>query len=317
MTTYIQSRRAALSQFIGPASAIVGALSFGVTVIFSRLLTIAGVGAATALGLRFLIAGVMTMALVVALKRPIFPAKGERLIVFLLGGVLYSVESFFFYLGLERGSAAAVTLLFYAYPTIVMLISIPLTRKRPSTPNLVALGLSISGAALVIIVGECVTISPLGIGFALCAATLFAFYLVLSERVMTKSDPATCAAWVSLAAGTTNILRGLAFGGLENPIPHLPAITGLALSSAAAFIFTFVALRVMDASDTAIIMTLDAFSSVMLAWIFLDEPLTVCTVIGGSAIVLAAVIIGFNNNKESRKRKLSPQRFPEQVAEPP
>ena len=84
----------------------------------------------------------LLLGLLAVRRRPCWPAPGERLAVFLLGAVGYAIESTFFFLALDRGTAAAVALLFYAYPAIVTLVELATGTARPSARLVGAIALS-------------------------------------------------------------------------------------------------------------------------------------------------------------------------------
>src|SRR5207253_4712297 len=144
--------------------------SYGVTVVIGRQLAKAHLPPADALGLRFGIAGVALVALLTVRRRPLLPAPGERVRVFLFGAAGYAVESAFFYSGLARGTAAAVTLLFYSYPAVVTVADLVITRTRPAPAVVVALALAGGGAGVMAAGGGNGGTTGAGPGFALCAA---------------------------------------------------------------------------------------------------------------------------------------------------
>ena len=73
-------------------------------------------------------------------KKDINPIwRGIGFIVIMLGLVLYSAESTAFYLGLEHGTAAAVALIFYAYPAV---IAVATEFLRIASWNFIAVGLT-------------------------------------------------------------------------------------------------------------------------------------------------------------------------------
>ena len=87
------------------------------------------------------------------LRRPLAPARGERLGVLALGFVGYGGESTLYFLGLERGSAAAVSLLFYTNPGIVMLLQWAFGHRKPQRSALLAFGVALCGVVLVAVDG--------------------------------------------------------------------------------------------------------------------------------------------------------------------
>ena len=167
----------------GVPLAAAGAVSYGVTVVIGRSLARSGLDSATALGIRFGIAALLLLGLARALRAPLRPRAGERVRILLLGAVGYTTESMLFYLALERGTAAACILLFYAYPAIVSAIEIAHGKERPSSPTLVALALSVVGTVVVVAARGDVSIGPIGISLALASATVYAAYLVIGREL--------------------------------------------------------------------------------------------------------------------------------------
>ena len=101
------------------ALALTGAFAFGCTILFSRTVAREQLAPGVALGIRIRrrrrhpAGSARRVALAGA------PPRGERIRAFALGLCIYAVESTFFYMGLERGTAAAVALIFYAYPAVI------------------------------------------------------------------------------------------------------------------------------------------------------------------------------------------------------
>src|SRR5207248_1507351 len=83
------------------------------------------------LAIRFGIAAVLLVAALVVRRELPAPAAGERIPLAALGVAGYAVEATLFFLALEHGQAAAVTLLFFTYPVIVALASWALGRGAP------------------------------------------------------------------------------------------------------------------------------------------------------------------------------------------
>lgn len=285
------STTTAATPIVGVACAALSAFAYGVTVPVGRALAQAGFGSAVSLGIRFGMAAVMLFALLVASRRPLLPAPGERVRAFLLGAVGYAVESSFFFLALARGSAAAVTLLFYAYPAIVTALELPFTRRRPDRRVLGALALAGAGVVLITVAGKRVAITPTGIVLALASAVAISVYVLAAERSMRRTDSLTAAAWV--AAGASVALLGEAGLGANLRIPpgYRPQIALYGLATAVAFVMLFAALRRIGSSRTSVVMTLEAVFAIILAAVFLHEAIGAVQLVGGGAVLGAAVII--------------------------
>src|SRR5581483_3150791 len=133
----------------GAALAIASALSFGVTIVVNRSLATTPLGVSTVLGVRFAIAAVLLLLVLAVRQAPLLPVRGERARVVLLGAVGYMLEATLFFMGLERGTAAAVSLLFYSYPAIVTLLEIAAGWEELQARTLLALALSAAGVVVV------------------------------------------------------------------------------------------------------------------------------------------------------------------------
>jgi drug/metabolite transporter (DMT)-like permease len=234
---------------------------------------------------------VLLLALLAVLRRPLLPPPGERVRVLLLGVVGYAVESTFFYMGLERGSASAVALLFYAYPSIVALLGLAMGRPIPRR-TLGAIALSAAGTALVVAAGGDVHISAGGVAFALMSAGSFAVYLVVSHRVAPRTDAFTMAAWVAIGAALSFGARAAVSGGFQPLDGHLPLMLANGLATASAFALMFAGLRRLGPAPTAVVMTLEALFAIVLSGIFLGESLGPLQIVGGLAILAATILIG-------------------------
>src|SRR5262245_27521252 len=137
--------RARPADVLGSGLAAAGAGAYGITIVLSDSLANVHLGPGTALGIRFGFSALMLSTLLAASGRSLWPAPGERLSVFLLGALGYGTESTLFFMALERGTAAAVALIFYSYHAIVTVLEIPLTRQLPSRRTWIALALSVVG----------------------------------------------------------------------------------------------------------------------------------------------------------------------------
>ena len=283
---------------VGVGLAAVGAVAYGIATVIGRSLSASGVDSATALGVRFSIAAIILAALMRLRRAPMRPAAGEWLPIVLLGAIGYTLESTLFYLSLGHGTAAACILLFYAYPAIVTVIEFVRGREQVTKATAVALGLSVAGTASVVAVGRDVSISPTGIVLALVAATAYGLYLVVGRDVRRQTDAMTAACWVATGAAAASLMRGAVGGTLRVPTGHLLQIVGYGAVTAAAFALTFAALARIGTSHTAVVSTLEAASTVLLAGIALGEGITSAQAFGGAAILAAAALIARSHRGE-------------------
>jgi drug/metabolite transporter (DMT)-like permease len=283
---------------VGVGLAAVGAVAYGIATVIGRALAASGVDSATALGIRFSVAAIILALLIWLRGAPLRPGNGEWLPIVLLGAIGYSLESTLFYLSLRHGTAAACILLFYAYPAIVTVIEFARGREQITKPTAGALLLSVVGTASVVAVGRDVSISATGIILALAAATAYGLYLVVGRSVRRQTDSMTAACWVAVGAAAASLMRGVVGGTLQIPAGHLVQIVGYGAVTAAAFALTFAALARIGATQTAVVMTLEAAATVLLAGLVLGEGISSAQALGGLAILTAATVIARSHRRE-------------------
>jgi drug/metabolite transporter (DMT)-like permease len=268
-----------------------GAFAFGCTILFSRAVARDSLAPSVALGIRFGVAGLLLLGVLGLSGRPLLPPPGERLIVFLLGFVAYSVESTCFYLGLERGTAAAVALIFYAYPAVIAVAEVVLGVTKWSTRTLLALALAVSGSALVAVGGGPLAISAAGVAFVGASIVMFSTYVILSDRLLVRTDSITAATWTAVGASLGTVSFGLVRGSLEAPSAHALLVLGAnGIATATAFTLFFVVLDRLGATRTAIVMALEAVTGIVLSAIFLGESVRPVVAFGGAAVLAGAVL---------------------------
>jgi drug/metabolite transporter (DMT)-like permease len=275
---------------IGVLLAATGAISYGVTVVIGRDLAEAGIGSSTALAGRFAVAGVILLVVVRVRGVPLATSRRGALQGLALGA-WYSMQSAFFFSALERGTAAAVALVFYVYPAIVTVVEVLRGRERLHRSTLVALALSSAGTAIVVVGGGTVSISVAGLLFALAAAAAFAGYLLGGREVARAADPMAVACLVSISAAVLSFARGAVTAELVDPSRRVLELGGYGLATALAFSLTFAAMRRIGATRVAVVMTLEAASAVVMAAIFLGESVNAAQAVGGVAVLGAAAVI--------------------------
>lgn len=267
----------------------VSAATFGALPIFARLAYDTGADVTTVLFLRFSIAGV-AMAVLLGARRQRWP-RGRLLVgLIAMGGIGYVGQSFTYFSALTLVPASLVALLLYAYPPIVMLLSVWWLGERMTPAKAVALVLALTGAGLTI--GPELGGRPLGIVLGLAAAVIYAVYIVVSSRLTPRAGSFASAAVVMLAAavvyGVVVLLRGPAFPGTAG---GWAAIAGLAVVSTIVAITTFFAgIERLGPADASTLSTLEPAVTVALAAAVLAERVSPIQLAGG-ALILASVVL--------------------------
>ncbi|MGI8493631.1 MAG: DMT family transporter, partial [Acidimicrobiales bacterium] len=248
-------------------------------------------GAPTVLTVRFGIGGAILALIAAAAGRSLWPPRGERLACLLLGSVGYAIESSLFFAGLQRGSAGAVTVIFYCYPAIVTGLEVLTGVFRLTWRLASAVALAGAGTATVVVSGSSVTLTTSALAFTLSAAVAFALYLYANDRLLVRTDRMVAAAWASGGAAVGLAVRYSASGGFPSPAGYWPRLIGIGVVSAAAFGLLFVALGRVGAARTSVALNMEAVATVALGAVFLGESLGPLQLLGGAAVLAAAVWI--------------------------
>jgi drug/metabolite transporter (DMT)-like permease len=288
----ITSRRATdpRGELVGSLSSVAMAILFAAVVIFGKQVE-AGNLPFVMLAIRFGGQSVLLVCVLVLLRRPLLPDKGERLPLALAGTIGYGSEAAFYFSALNHGNTAAITLLFYTYPVWVMLVTIGLDRKAPPRALFVALALALGGSALVVLGGGSAQVETVGIVLALCTAFAYTAYLVGTDRNVKTTDPLTAATWLGIGAAVANVVYAVGFNAVVFPAASdWWRLLAMIVFSAGAFVAMLAGLQLVGAVRNAIIGVMEPLTVAVLAYFFLDEPVTAAVIVGGVLILGGAVL---------------------------
>ena len=276
------SRRTGLALSLGAA------LFFAVGIIFSKELTDGDLAVPLILGIRFSIAAAILLT-IAGLQGQLRMSRRQFAALVVLGAVGYGGEAGLYFLGLERGSATAVTLIFYAYPAIVAAAAVLRGREQLGLTSIAALAATSFGIVLLLLPGGGVEITAAGVLFSLGAALVFSGYLIFGEDIVSASPALAGAATTVFGAAIFHMTISAAGGLIEAPSSsEVGNLLAVSLCTAAAFIGLVGGLRLLGALESALVLTIEPLAAAVLAAIFLDEVVSPVQAVGG-AFVLAGV----------------------------
>jgi drug/metabolite transporter (DMT)-like permease len=269
----------------------VSAVCFSAKAIFAKLAYRHGADPTTVLGLR------MAFALpffALAALRPHAPrlTKRELLHLFVLGSVGYYLASLFDFLGLSYVSAGLERLILFLYPTIVIAFNALFYRERVGARLWQAVALGYTGVGLVVWSDRMIGGSDVALGSALVfmGAITYAFYLSGSQPLIMRHGSTRVTSYALVVACSCAIVQFLTtrgFSPLPSEVLWLAAATGVVATVIPAFLLT-AGIQRLGASRASLIGTVGPVSTLLLAYQFLDEPVTWLQ-IAGSALVLLGV----------------------------
>ena len=281
---------------VATLSLLGAAFGFSTIAIFTTLLANAGTPLFAAMLGRYIVATMVLIALsggVAAMRLP-----GKRVAQLAgIGGLGQALIAFLSLSALEYIPAAMLVFLFYTFPAWVALRAAILRTERLTGTRLLSLILSFVGVVIMVGWPGAQAVHPLGAGLALTAAVVYALFIPLIDTLRAGVSAVVATAWVAVGATVIFLVAALTAGDLVAPSTPLSwlYVVGLGtVSTALAFTLFLHGLQVLGPVSTAIITTAEPFFVATLAALVLDQPITPQTVVGGSLIAIAVLVLQRN-----------------------
>ena len=291
-----------MQHLIGVFLILISGISFGAAAIFARFAYEAGTNPITLLFLRFGIASVCMIFMMLIRRLPL--PRGEILFGLVLMGALgYVGQSFCYFTALTLISAGLVALLLYLYPAILTLLAIIILKEPISRIKILALVLALIGTILTI--GPIGGGRPLGIILALGGAFIYSIYILVGSKI-TRPGTATQSSTVIITSAAVVFAGIIAVRGASFPTTFFgwSAASALALISTVLAIVTFLAgLERVGPINAATLSTVEPVVTVILAALILRETLTLLRIVGGLMIILAVIILARSEAPTARRSK--------------
>ena len=218
------------------------------------------------------------------------PEVSRPLSVILLGLSITSVNAVY-YLAIQRLDVAVALVLQYTAPALVVAWAAFALRRPPTGDVLGALGLTFTGVVLVSgILAGVEGIDGLGVLFGLASAVLFAAYTLLSEQTG-RTYGVIGALFRGFVAATTMWTIFFAARGFPEALVeprNVPVVlfVGIAGTLMPFLLFLWGVQRVAS-ERAAIAATLEPIVAAVVAWVWLDQVLTVFQLLGGLLVLVA------------------------------
>jgi drug/metabolite transporter (DMT)-like permease len=222
--------------------------------------------------------------------------RNDWAMVLLLGFVGYYLSSLLSFLALNYIPASLERLLLYLTPTFVFVISALLLKQRIKRHHVIALILTYGGIVLVLGDNFVISAEPqaVAIGAALVVASVltYAVYLIGSGTVIPRFGSARFTAYASGTACGYVIAQFLLIrdiSALDLPLPVYAY--GATMAIICTVLPTWMmaeGMRRIGASQASLLGAIGPVSTIALAALILDEPITLVQ-IGGALLVLAGV----------------------------
>jgi drug/metabolite transporter (DMT)-like permease len=275
---------------IGIFLILISGSSFGTLAIFARLAYEEGVTPITLLFLRFGIAS-LCMLLIMLVKGISFPRGYVLLGLTLMGGIGYVGQALSYFTALTLIPAGLVALLLYLYPAIVTILAVIVLKERISKWKMIALLIALGGTVL--------TIGPsgggqfLGIIFGIGAAFIYSIYILVGSKITKRVTAIQSSTVVIVSAGIVSgglvAIKGPAFPATASGWASVIAIA--LISTILAIVTFFAGLERVGPTNASTLSTVEPAVTVVLAAVVLGETISFLRIIGGIMIIVAVIIL--------------------------
>lgn len=285
---------------LGALMVMASAVCFSAKAVFAKLAYRHGADASTVLTLRMLFAvPFFALAGYLAGARPTaqpFTTR-EKLRLLALGSVGYYFASLFDFLGLKYVTAGLERLILFLYPTLVILMNAIWHRERITSRTGQALLLGYGGVGLVVWSDRLSGGSNVALGSTLVfmGALAYAFYLAFSQPLLVRHGSMRITSHVLVVSSCcvfTQFAVEADFARLAQPwqVIALCAATALVATVIPAFLLA-AGMQRLGASRASLIGTVGPVSTLLLAYVVLDEPLTAIQLLGSGLVLLGVWMV--------------------------
>lgn len=233
-------------------------------------------------------AGLLVVDRLSGKSRPLFPWQAIPL------GLSLALVTITYYVAIARLSVAVAIVLEYTSPVLVVVWMTITQRQKPSRPVVLALALALTGVILVSgVFAQNWMLDPLGLLAAGLSAVFFASYTLFSASLvhtygaigtMSRGFLVSSLFWVTVQA-TQGVPRSLLAPD------HWVGVVFIGLGGTLLPFALFCwGIRQVRADRATIAATLEPVLAAAIAWIWLNQPLTLFQIIGG-ALVLGSVVM--------------------------
>lgn len=279
--------------FRGYLLVIISAMGFGLIPIFALYAYNSQVSLTTLLFLRFAIATLFFFGYILLKKQKLALNKYQLLSLFILGGVLYTLQSTFYFSSVKFIPASLAALLLYLYPVFVTILSSYINKEKISKKLIVSITISLIGMVMVLgsPKGE---INLAGVLLAIGSGIIYSIYIIFGNRVALNVHPVISSAFISLFASLSFLIGGLFTNSLSlnfEAMGWLPII-GTALFSGVIAIFTFfVGMTIIGPTKASILSMIEPVVTILFSTLLLNEKMSFLQFIGGIIVLTGAVLV--------------------------
>lgn len=272
---------------------ITSAIGFGLMPIFVSYAYDSEVSLTTLLFLRFAFTSIIFFAYIFLKKIKININRSQLLYLILLGGILYTLQSTFYFSSIKYIPASLAVLLLYLYPVFVAILSFFINKEKLSLKLFISIAISLTGMILVL-GAPSLEINFVGILLALGAAIIYSFYIIFGNRMALQLSPIITSAFIALFASLSLLIGGLFTKTLSfdfNSSGWIPILGTTLFSSTIAMIAFFKGMNIIGPTKASILSMVEPVITIIFSIFLLHDTMSVTQFIGGIIIIVGAIFV--------------------------
>jgi drug/metabolite transporter (DMT)-like permease len=297
-----------LKRLIGVGMVMLGAVGFSSKAVIVKLMYRYGVDTISTLTLRMLFSiPFFFLVILYKYKKAPFHALSpkDKLLIPIMGVVGYYGSSLLDFLGLQYISAGLERLILFIYPTIVILLMAVLFKQKITKNQIIALIMTYLGISLALLTDFSIDSANffLGISLIFSSAITYSIYLIGSGRIIPRVGSLLYTSYVMLVATACIFIhylfaKGSGLWDFPKEVYQLNIWMAMIATVAPAFL-TAEGIRLIGSDNMAIVGTIGPVSTIVLANMFLDEPIVFWQVIGTLFVLAGILLIGIKKKDKA------------------
>jgi drug/metabolite transporter (DMT)-like permease len=272
---------------------VLSAVGFGVMPIFALYAYQCKMNVATLLWTRFLLSAVLFFIVLgimgKKIKLPLFQIGS----LFIMGGIIYTLQSTLYFNAIRFISPSLTALLFYTYPIIVALLSFFIDHEKLTKRHFFAIAMTFLG--LLFVLGTPSNkINLVGILLAFSASLVYSGYIILGNRLIQRIPSIISSAYITLFAAFSFTILGLWMNTLQFDFKvgaWLPTVGIIIFSTIIAILTFFKGLELTGPTTASILSTLEPLVTIGLSVALFHDRLNWTQMLGGLGVISGTIII--------------------------
>ncbi len=279
--------------------AIIGVVLFSAKAVMVKMAYTYGIDHLTLLLFRMVFAFPFYL-LIAFLTKPLHPKElrnKDYLWIVIFGFIGYYLASLFDFMGLQYLKAGLERIILFIYPTIVVLLSWFIFRKRITKLQVLAIVVTYFGVLITFWdeVGADENSILLGVFLIFLSAFTYASYLVGSGWLIPKFGVMQFTSYAMIVSTICIVVHYLFINGFNlSSYPNEVYLLGIAMAIFSTLIPSFLvsaAINRLGASAFSIFGSLGPVSTITLAFFFLDETISILQIFGMLVVISGVMLV--------------------------